>query len=203
MSLPITISLGVASIDGREGGWTPDQLTQAADDGVYAAKRGGRNRVHLIQTLGETSHAAIAVLASAPAAGLRVLILDEDVLACEMIAMLLGKYATIIPTVVHTGEAALAATRDGTFDVIVASIKLEGMDGIEFVREFRVASPRFRGPCVLMATTVDDATRARAAAAGAQMLIPKMDLARGDQRWLKAIIEAARIVSTRPSATAA
>lgn len=203
MSLPITISLGVASIDGREGGWTPDQLTQAADEGVYAAKRGGRNRVHLIQTLGETSHAAIAVLASAPAAGLRVLILDEDVLACEMIAMLLGKYATIIPTVVHTGEAALAATRDGTFDVIVASIKLEGMDGIAFVREFRAASPRFRGPCVLMATTVDDATRARAAAAGAQMLIPKMDLARGDQRWLKAIIEAARIVSTRPSATAA
>lgn len=203
MTLPITISLGVASIEGSGAGWTPDQLTQAADEGVYAAKRGGRNRVHLIRTLGETSHAAAAAPEAAPAAGLRTLILDEDVLACEMISMLLGKHAAIVPTVVHTAEAALAATRGGTFDVIIASVKLEGMGGIDFVREFRAANPRFRGPCVLMATSVDDATRARAAAAGAQMLIPKMDLARGDPRWLKAIIEAARIVSTRPSATAA
>jgi hypothetical protein len=35
------------------------------------------------------------------------------------------------------------------------------------------------------------------------MIIPKSDLARGDHRWLKAIVEAARLVSTRPSATAA
>jgi two-component system, cell cycle response regulator len=211
MTLPITISLGVASAEGSNARWTPDQLTQAADEGVYAAKRGGRNRVHLIRTLGETSHAAAATPQAAPAAtpqaapaaGLRTLILDEDVLACEMISILLGKHAAIVPTVVHTAEAGLAATRGGTFDVIIASVKLQGMGGIDFVREFRAASPRFRGPCVLMATSVDDATRARAAAAGAQMLIPKMDLARGDARWLKAIIEAARIVSTRPSATAA
>ncbi len=204
MTLPITISLGVASVEPGTGGaaWSPDQLTQAADEGVYAAKRAGRNRVHPIRVLGETSQASRP--AEAPAgAGLRVLILDEDVLACEMISMLLSKHATIVPTIMHTAEAALEAARASTFDVVVASVRLEGMSGVDFVREFRAGHPRFRGPCVLMASVVDEATRTRAAAAGAQMIIPKSDLARGDHRWLKAIVEAARLVSTRPSATAA
>ncbi len=205
MTLPITISLGVASVEPGTGGaaWSPDQLTQAADEGVYAAKRGGRNRVHTIRLLGES--ATVQAPAQAPAAtnGLRVLILDDDVLACEMIALLLTRVAPVVPTLVQSGEAALAATAANAFDAIISDVKMDGMSGFEFMRAFRAANPRFRGPCVLMSTMVDESMRVTAATVGAQMLIPKMDLVKGDQRWLRAIIEAARIVSSRPSATAA
>jgi diguanylate cyclase (GGDEF)-like protein len=40
----ITISLGVASISGKER-WTPADLIRQADDKLYQAKRAGRNRV--------------------------------------------------------------------------------------------------------------------------------------------------------------
>lgn len=47
---PITISLGVAT---RAAGASPEQLIAAADEALYVAKRGGRNRV-------ETAAAAVA-----------------------------------------------------------------------------------------------------------------------------------------------
>ena len=39
----VTVSIGVAEPDGRRK--TPDQVIQAADQGLYQAKDGGRNRV--------------------------------------------------------------------------------------------------------------------------------------------------------------
>jgi diguanylate cyclase (GGDEF)-like protein len=40
--LSVTISMGVAEPD---GGQTPAQVLKAADEALYRAKRGGRNRV--------------------------------------------------------------------------------------------------------------------------------------------------------------
>jgi diguanylate cyclase (GGDEF)-like protein len=43
--LPVTISVGVADMTGLAGKADASQLIQAADEQLYAAKRGGRNRV--------------------------------------------------------------------------------------------------------------------------------------------------------------
>jgi diguanylate cyclase (GGDEF)-like protein len=43
-SIPFTISLGVTTLH-RETGVDPAGLIKRADDNLYAAKRGGRNRV--------------------------------------------------------------------------------------------------------------------------------------------------------------
>lgn len=44
MPIPVTISLGLASID-QDGPATAEALLKKADDNLYKAKRGGRNRV--------------------------------------------------------------------------------------------------------------------------------------------------------------
>ncbi len=44
-TLPVTISVGVAATDLPSAPSAPDQLVHMADEGVYAAKRAGRNRV--------------------------------------------------------------------------------------------------------------------------------------------------------------
>ena len=43
-TIPFTVSIGVASIDGASGG-DVNGLLKRADDNMYAAKRAGRNRV--------------------------------------------------------------------------------------------------------------------------------------------------------------
>lgn len=41
----VTISVGVATMDGRQHAWSPAELIQTADAGLYLAKQQGRNRV--------------------------------------------------------------------------------------------------------------------------------------------------------------
>lgn len=45
----VTISLGVATTDGRQHAWSPAELIQAADAGLYLSKQQGRNRVSVVQ----------------------------------------------------------------------------------------------------------------------------------------------------------
>jgi diguanylate cyclase (GGDEF)-like protein len=43
--LQVTVSFGVATYDGQQDAPLPDDLMQRADDALYRAKQGGRNRV--------------------------------------------------------------------------------------------------------------------------------------------------------------
>jgi diguanylate cyclase (GGDEF)-like protein len=42
--IPVTISIGVASLDEGKDHATPDDLIKDADDKLYASKENGRNR---------------------------------------------------------------------------------------------------------------------------------------------------------------
>ncbi|WP_313703244.1 ATP-binding protein [Massilia sp.] len=77
-----------------------------------------------------------AVLAPAPAAGLDVLVVDDNVDAAATIAMLLESSGYRV-TVLHDPKRALLAAQSGRFDACVLDIGLPGMDGHELARRLR------------------------------------------------------------------
>ena len=80
--------------------------------------------------------AAAHVFAPAPAAGLDVLVVDDNVDAATTIAMLLESSGYRV-TVLHDPKEALLAAQAGRFDACVLDIGLPGMDGHELARRLR------------------------------------------------------------------
>jgi len=77
-----------------------------------------------------------AVLAPAPAAGLDVLVVDDNVDAAATIAMLLESSGYRV-TVLHDPKSALLAAQSGRFDACLLDIGLPEMDGHELARCLR------------------------------------------------------------------
>jgi two-component system CheB/CheR fusion protein len=69
-------------------------------------------------------------------AGLRVLVVDDDVAACNLLRdLLVAEGATV--TAVHSGPQALEAVARGTFDLVACDIAMPDMDGHELAVALR------------------------------------------------------------------
>lgn len=93
---------------------------------------------------------------SSPAA-LRILLVDDEPPARQRLCELLGDIAGELPTVV-VGEAgngleALAALRETPVDVVLADIRMPGMDGLELAGHLGGLQPP---PAVIFATAFDN-----------------------------------------------
>ncbi len=66
----------------------------------------------------------------------RVLVVEDDVEAAELLAILLGSWGQEV-WIAHSGEHALELARDNEPEVVLVDIGLPGMDGFEVVRRLR------------------------------------------------------------------
>jgi signal transduction histidine kinase/CheY-like chemotaxis protein len=73
----------------------------------------------------------------------RVLLVDDNVDACEMLRLTLGQAGHVLETAVNGPEALAIAARFNP-DVGVLDIGLPGMDGYELARRLRLTHPRIR-----------------------------------------------------------
>jgi CheY-like chemotaxis protein len=114
--------------------------------------------------------------AAGPAADIRVLVVDDNVDAAELLAELLSEdgYAAMA---VHDGPSALAAAESLQPHVALLDIGLPVMDGYELARRF-AAHPRLRHVRLVAVTGYgQDADRARSLAAGfAAHLVKPIDI---------------------------
>ncbi|MDQ2823473.1 MAG: ATP-binding protein [Pseudomonadota bacterium] len=116
--------------------------------------------------------ASTAAAPPLPAGGCTVLLIEDNLDACETLAMLLAVEGHAVATA-HDGVAGLAEALQGRFDVIICDIGLPGLDGYEVVRRLR-ASPGGARPFVVAVSGYGQSgDRARGLAAGFNQYLVK------------------------------
>ena len=66
--------------------------------------------------------------------GLKVLIIDDEVVFCENMAKLLNTRGYQVKTV-NEGEEAISALKKEVYDVVVLDLKMPGMNGIDVLKK--------------------------------------------------------------------
>ena len=141
----VTVSAGVAAMD--ETCRRPDQLFEFADQAMYRAKDGGRNRVEVHR--GDAAPAEAAI---------RVLIADDDPSIRLVIAALVGKHEglELVGEASDAKEAIEHAARRRP-DVVLLDFDMPGGGGVGAAVGIREANPTTR----IVALSADDSQAAQ------------------------------------------
>ena len=105
--------------------------------------------------------AAPAVIPGAGAGGRAVLLIEDNVDACDTLGRLLALEGHTVAAS-YDGAAGLQAALEGAFDVIICDIGLPGLDGYEVARRLRAAPGGARPYAIALSgyCQLDDRTRA-------------------------------------------
>jgi CheY-like chemotaxis protein len=164
-----------------------EQITHAADQGVYAAKAAGRNRV-CVKNLSDAATAA----AAKPPAAKTIMIVEDDPLASRLLSFLFSKCRELKPIVVRTAEEALewiaapSAARPLP-DAVLCDLNLPGKNGLELMALLRTKS--LNVPFLMVTAATDATMRDAAIAAGAAGFVDKSDFCANPDRWLNRVVE--------------
>jgi DNA-binding response OmpR family regulator len=103
----------------------------------------------------------------------RVLCVDDDLDACEMLSELMNSYQIDAICAQSTAEAWLKIKAE-RFDLFMLDAWLPGVDGFEFCRQIRKCDSRT--PILFYSGAAYDADRQKALAAGANAYVTKPDV---------------------------
>ena len=111
---------------------------------------------------------------TAPLAGLRALVVDDEPDALELVRVILERAGADVTTV-GNADGALEALRRARADVLLCDIGMPGEDGYQLLRRVREFSAEEGGEMIAIALTAyaGDANRARALEAGFQLHLAK------------------------------
>ncbi len=165
---------GVGSVNSRNGGLglglsIVKQLVELHGGKIQAASAGIGHGTRIILTLPELENSAALRLPDEPKLptkklqGIRVLVVDDDLTTCEMIARILREQHSEVLAVTSV-DRAIQAMDEFEPNVIVSDIAMPERDGYELLRQVRSRKPSAMGCVPAMALTAlsspDDQKRA-------------------------------------------
>jgi diguanylate cyclase (GGDEF)-like protein len=141
----VTVSAGVAGLHDPTCG--PDQIFELADQALYRAKEGGRNRVEVHQA-GEAQAAG----------GIRLLVADDDPMIRLTLSALIERESgfELVGTAEDADQAIELAARRRP-DVVLLDFNMPGGGGVRAAMQIRDASPNVK----LVAVSADDSAAAQ------------------------------------------
>lgn len=188
LSLPLTISVGVACMDKTTASsiTSPDQITHAADQGLYRAKSEGRNRT-CTTSLSEPARA------SGPAQARTIMIVEDDPLASRLLSFLFSRNRDLRTIVLRTGEEALEWIESPgparpCPDAFVCDLHLPGISGCALVRKVRARCGQ-KVPCLVVSAATAPGEQQECLAAGADAFVDKAEFCTNPDRWLSRVVE--------------
>jgi len=129
-------------------------------------------------------------------ASCRILVVEDDATNADMICILLRSWGHEV-VLANGGREALAALKDGPFDLLLVDIRMPGMDGTELTREIRRREGAAgRLPIVALTANVAEETRSDSLAAGMDHFLTKPV----DPGMLDALLQ--RLLRSQPVAAA-
>lgn len=107
-------------------------------------------------------------------AGLRVLVVDDEADARELLTIILTQYGAEVTTVATAGEA-IEAIQKSQLDVLVSDIGMPGEDGYTLIRKIRALDPNQKGkiPAVALTAYARVEDQRQTLSAGFQVHLPK------------------------------
>jgi len=105
-------------------------------------------------------------------AGLRVLVVDDELETCELLKYLLEQCDSVVTTASGAAEA-LAALREGDFDVLVSDVGMPDTDGYMLMRAVRELPRAARIPAIALTAFARGEDRTAALRAGFDMHLAK------------------------------
>ncbi len=200
--LPVTVSIGVAvyNDDSRTQFADPAEILKAADDAVYEAKEGGRNRTCLynVQTTDQAGapHTNEIKPPPPPADGvLRVLLVDDDPLLQKMLKAAMEKSGrAVVRTVSSVAEAVkLLHFGDGTNPyvphLVITDLNMPQHSGTKLVRYMRATKAHTMSPIIVLSGSDQNADIRACLEAGANAYLPKSALADDPIEAAKKVID--------------
>ncbi len=119
----------------------------------------------------------------------KVLLIDDDVELCEMLAEYLGPEGFEVDTT-HDGTSGAQQASGGNYDVVVLDVMLPGMNGFDVLRQLRTSS---QVPVLMLTARGDDLDRIVGLEMGADDYLPKPCNPRELVARLRAILRRTRI----------
>jgi CheY-like chemotaxis protein len=141
--LPVDDILGAATaVLDRYIGHDPEMAARLRQ--ILAAARSIKECIHRIgEDLGPSPGKAPAELTRPRLRGMRVLVADNDERVRRSAHSILGRWGCIVETA-RDGKEALTMARLGTYDTILADIRLPDVSGYEMFHRLREAQPKAR-----------------------------------------------------------
>jgi len=105
----------------------------------------------------------------------RILIVDDSSVMRKIIERSLRQAGVELGDIVEAGNGieALAAVKDGTFDLILSDINMPAMDGLEFLRQLATVESAKGTPVVMVTTEGSESRVVEALTIGAKGYIRK------------------------------
>ena len=105
----------------------------------------------------------------------RILIVDDSSVMRKIIERSLRQAGVELGDIVEAGNGieALAAVKDGTFDLILSDINMPAMDGLEFLRQLATVESAKGTPVVMVTTEGSESRVVEALSIGAKGYIRK------------------------------